>query len=72
MLFYAITDKGQKRAINEDFVFASDASVGALPNLFLVADGMSVLPFQMFPAELSASAVNIGTHFPPNRCGDAV
>ena len=40
MLFYAITDKGQKRVHNEDYVFASDASVGALPNLFLVADGM--------------------------------
>jgi protein phosphatase len=40
MLFYAITDPGQKRAHNEDYVFASDASVGGLPNLFIVADGM--------------------------------
>lgn len=40
MLFYAKTDQGQVRSHNEDFVFASDAPVGSMPNLFLVADGM--------------------------------
>lgn len=35
-----ITDVGQKRITNQDFVYASDNPVGNLPNLFVVADGM--------------------------------
>lgn len=37
---YAMTDVGQKREINQDFVFTSEQAVGNLPNLFAVADGM--------------------------------
>lgn len=40
MKSYSITDVGKKRTVNQDFVFASDAPVGNLPNLFVVADGM--------------------------------
>ena len=36
----AQTDVGKVRKINQDAVFASEDSVGILPNLFLVADGM--------------------------------
>ncbi|MGL5260348.1 MAG: Stp1/IreP family PP2C-type Ser/Thr phosphatase [Lachnospiraceae bacterium] len=36
----SITDIGQKRRNNQDYVFTSTVSIGALPNLFLVADGM--------------------------------
>ena len=35
-----VTDVGQKRTTNQDFVFASDTPVGPLPNLLIVADGM--------------------------------
>ena len=35
-----LTDKGRKRELNEDYVFASEKPVGNLPNLFIVADGM--------------------------------
>lgn len=37
---YSVTDVGQKRKINQDYVFASVEPVGNLPNLFIVADGM--------------------------------
>lgn len=37
---FCITDVGQNRSMNQDFVFASESSVGNLPNLFVVADGM--------------------------------
>lgn len=40
MRFFSATDIGQKRQMNQDFVFASDQPVGNLPNLFVVADGM--------------------------------
>ncbi|ETP73946.1 serine/threonine protein phosphatase [Lachnospiraceae bacterium JC7] len=40
MVFFAKTDKGRKRRMNQDYVFATDRSIGALPNLFLLADGM--------------------------------
>ena len=40
MDFFAKTDKGQRRRMNQDYVFASDQPVGTLPNLFLLADGM--------------------------------
>ncbi len=40
MRSYSITDVGRVRSINQDYVFASDAPVGKLPNLFVVADGM--------------------------------
>ncbi len=37
---YAITDVGINRQLNQDFIYASDTSVGKLPNLYIVADGM--------------------------------
>lgn len=40
MDFFAKTDKGQRRRMNQDYVFASDRPIGRLPNLFLLADGM--------------------------------
>ena len=40
MDFFAKTDKGRKRRMNQDYVFATSEPVGALPNLFLLADGM--------------------------------
>lgn len=40
MKFYAITDIGRKRELNEDYIFTSGQHIGALPNLFIVADGM--------------------------------
>lgn len=40
MRVYSATDVGQKRKMNQDYVFASDQPVGNLPNLFVVADGM--------------------------------
>jgi protein phosphatase len=40
MRSFSITDVGQKRKINQDSIFASDAPVGNLPNLYIVADGM--------------------------------
>ena len=40
MKFYAITDIGRKREPNEDYIYTSGQPIGALPNLFIVADGM--------------------------------
>lgn len=40
MKTFSITDIGQRREMNQDYVFSSEKPVGNLPNLFLVADGM--------------------------------
>lgn len=40
MKAYSATDVGQKREMNQDYVYCNTKSVGALPNLFIVADGM--------------------------------
>ena len=40
MRIFSATDVGQKRKMNQDYVFASREPVGNLPNLFVVADGM--------------------------------
>ena len=40
MKTFSITDIGRRREINQDDMFTSEKAVGALPNLFLVADGM--------------------------------
>lgn len=40
MKTFSVTDIGKKRESNQDYVYTSDTPVGALPNLFLVADGM--------------------------------
>lgn len=40
MKTFSVTDVGQRRKMNQDYVFASEYPVGSLPNLFIVADGM--------------------------------
>lgn len=40
MRSFSITDVGEKRQINQDYVFCEENSIGGLPNLFIVADGM--------------------------------
>lgn len=40
MKSFAITDVGKRRELNEDYIYTSDKTIGQLPNLFLVADGM--------------------------------
>lgn len=37
---FSVTDIGKKRKLNQDYVYVSEAPVGNLPNLFIVADGM--------------------------------
>ena len=37
---FSITDIGEKRKLNQDYVFASEKPLGNLPNIFIVADGM--------------------------------
>ncbi|MFI3212607.1 MAG: Stp1/IreP family PP2C-type Ser/Thr phosphatase [Eubacteriales bacterium] len=37
---FSLTDIGKNRAMNQDFMFASDEPIGKLPNLYIVADGM--------------------------------
>lgn len=40
MRTFAKTDVGIKREMNQDYIYATTDCVGALPNLFIVADGM--------------------------------
>lgn len=40
MKAYSITDIGERRKINQDYVYCCDSQIGNLPNLFIVADGM--------------------------------
>ena len=40
MRSYCLTDTGKKRNMNQDFIYGSMQRVGALPDLFVVADGM--------------------------------
>ena len=37
---YALTDIGQKRQLNQDYIYRSENPIGNLPNVFIVADGM--------------------------------
>lgn len=37
---YALTDIGQKRQLNQDYIYLSENPIGNLPNVFIVADGM--------------------------------
>ena len=39
MKTFSMTDIGRKREINQDYVFATDETIGNLPNLLVVADG---------------------------------
>lgn len=40
MKAFSITDIGERRRINQDYVYCSEDAIGQLPNLFIVADGM--------------------------------
>lgn len=40
MKYYAMTDVGRRREVNQDYVYATDQPVGPFPNLLVVADGM--------------------------------
>ncbi len=40
MKAFSITDIGERRRINQDYVFCSEDAIGKLPNLYIVADGM--------------------------------
>lgn len=40
MQAYAFTDVGKKRSMNQDSIYCSTEPLGALDNLFIVADGM--------------------------------
>ncbi|MBE5956856.1 MAG: Stp1/IreP family PP2C-type Ser/Thr phosphatase [Lachnospiraceae bacterium] len=40
MISFGSTHVGQKRSINQDYIYFSDEPVGNLPNLYIVADGM--------------------------------
>ena len=40
MISYGKTDIGMCRSMNQDCIFFSDKSIGNLPNLYIVADGM--------------------------------
>ncbi|MCF0130140.1 MAG: Stp1/IreP family PP2C-type Ser/Thr phosphatase [Pseudobutyrivibrio sp.] len=40
MKSFALTDVGCKRDLNQDTVYMTDQKCGALPNLYIVADGM--------------------------------
>ena len=40
MKTFSMTDIGRKREINQDYVFATDETIGNLPNLLVVADGL--------------------------------
>lgn len=37
---FSVTDIGKRRQLNQDYVYTSETSVGNLPNVFVVADGM--------------------------------
>jgi Serine/threonine protein phosphatase len=40
MKTFSMIDVGKKRKVNQDFVHVNTQPIGALPNLFIVADGM--------------------------------
>lgn len=40
MKTFSMTDKGQVRQLNQDYLYTSEKPVGNLDNLFIVADGM--------------------------------
>lgn len=37
---YGITDVGIRREVNQDYIYCNDNTIGLLPNLYIVADGM--------------------------------
>lgn len=49
MKVFSATDIGQKRTMNQDFVFASASPVGNLPNLFVVAEAWEAIMRVILP-----------------------
>lgn len=39
MKYYAMTDVGRRREMNQDYVYAMGQPIGPFPNLLVVADG---------------------------------
>ena len=65
---YALTDIGQKRQLNQDFIYRSETPVGNLPNLFIVADGMGGHNAGDYASRLAVETVveEISTSFEKN------
>ena len=40
MKAFSRTDTGRRREMNQDYMYTSEVSVGNLPNLYILADGM--------------------------------
>ena len=45
MKTFSMTHVGQRRETNQDYMYTSETSVGRLPDLFLVADGMGAVSY---------------------------
>ncbi len=65
---YAITDIGQKRKLNQDFIYLSETPIGNLPNVFIVADGMGGHNAGDYASRYAVETVveEIGTSFEKN------
>lgn len=65
---YAITDIGQKRQLNQDFIYLSETPIGNLPNVFIVADGMGGHNAGDYASRYAVETVveEIGTSFEKN------
>lgn len=65
---YALTDIGQKRQLNQDFIYRSEIPVGNLPNVFIVADGMGGHNAGDYASRLAVETVveEISTSFEKN------
>ena len=65
---YALTDIGQKRQLNQDFIYRSETPVGNLPNVFIVADSMGGHNAGDYASRLAVETVveEISTSFEKN------
>lgn len=65
---YALTDIGQKRQLNQDYIYHSETPVGNLPNVFIVADGMGGHNAGDYASRLAVETVveEIGASFEKN------
>ncbi len=65
---YALTDIGQKRQLNQDYIYRSETPVGNLPNVFIVADGMGGHNAGDYASRLAVETVveQIGASFEKN------
>lgn len=65
---FAITDIGKKRKVNQDFVYVNETTLGNLPNLFIVADGMGGHNAGDYAAKIAVETIveEIGKSFEKN------